>query len=238
MTNTSNKRRNKRLWTGGIIAVASLVVISFFVSQSGDSIDETRFTNLEIQGLSLNLKGNTESDIRLIEYSDFQCPACKAAAPAVDALVQQFGDQFVLEYRHFPLRSIHPNAQLAAQAAEAAGIQGKFWEMHDILFENQSQWAQSFNPERFFRNYALEIGLNEDRFRFDLASDEVKDIVNAQFKEAEELQLPGTPAFVFNGEIVDVNDFVNENLNLSAQILEQAPNETTITTEIETTPEA
>jgi len=224
MTNTSKKRRNKKMWTGGIILVIVLLIVSFVVSQSGDPIDEASFANLEVQELTPNIKGNSESEIRLIEYSDFQCPACKAAAPAMQALVDQYGEQFVFEYRHFPLRSIHPNAQLAAQAAEAAGIQGKFWEMHDLLFENQSQWSQSFNPERFFRNYALDLELNEDRFRFDLKSNQVKDLVNSQFDEAGELQIPGTPAFVFNGEVVDVNDFVNENLDLGIEISAEREN--------------
>lgn len=227
MANTSKKRRNKRLWTGGIIAVVALLIISFFVSQSGDPIDETAFANLEVQGSTANIKGNAESDILLVEYSDFQCPACKAAAPAIQDLVDQYGDQFAFEYRHFPLRSIHPNAQEAAQAAEAAGIQGKFWEMHDMLFEKQDEWAQSFNPERFFRTYAQDIGLNVDRFRYDFKSDAVKDIVNSQFDEATALGIPGTPGFVFNGEIVDVNTFVTENIDLgvevSAEIAEETP---------------
>jgi protein-disulfide isomerase len=213
MGNTSKKRRNKRLWTGGIITVIALLIISFIVSQSGDPIDEAAFANLEVQEISAHEKGNLESEIRLIEYSDFQCPACKSAAPAVAELVENLGDQFVLEYRHYPLRSIHPNAQIAAQAAEAAGIQGKFWEMHDILFEKQSEWSQSFNSERYFRNYAEELGLNVDRFRFDLNSDEVKDRVNLHADEAQTLQLPGTPAFVFNGEIIDVNTFIAEQLS-------------------------
>lgn len=221
MANTSKKRRNKRLWTGGIIAVVALLIISFITSQSGDPIDETSFATLEVQELEAHVKGNAESDIRLIEYSDFQCPACKAAAPAVDELVQQYGNQFALEYRHFPLRSIHPNAQIAAQAAEAAGIQGKFWEMHDALFENQDQWAQSFNPEKYFRAYAKDLGLNIDRFRFDLESDEVKDLVNSQFDEAGELRIPGTPGFIFNGEVVDVNTFVTENLDLGIVVSEE-----------------
>lgn len=217
MGNTSKKRRNKRLWTGGIIAVLALLIISFFVSQSGDPIDEASFANLEVQELAAHEKGNTESNVRLVEYSDFQCPACKAAAPGIAELVENYGEQFVLEYRHYPLRSIHPNAQLAAQAAEAAGKQGKFWEMHDMLFENQAEWSQSFNPERFFRNYANDLELNEDRFRFDMESDEVKDHVNAQFDEAQALQLPGTPAFVFNGEKIDVNQFIAENLDITSE---------------------
>lgn len=219
MSNTSKKRRNKRLWTGGIIAVVTILIISFAVSKSGNPIDPASFANVETFPLSAHEKGNSESDIRLIEYSDFQCPACKAAAPAVAELVENFGDQFVLEYRHFPLRSIHPNAQLAAQATEAAAIQGKFWEMHDKLFEMQEEWSQSFNPERYLRQYAVEIGLNEDRFRFDLNSDEVKNVVNQHFDEAQALQLPGTPSFVFNGEQIDVNTFIAENIDVSAVVL-------------------
>lgn len=216
MGNTSKKRRNKRLWTGGIIALLALLVISFVVSKTNDTIDPASFADVETFALAAHEKGNTESEIRLVEYSDFQCPACKAAAPAVAELVENFGDQFVLEYRHFPLRSIHPNAQIAAQASEAAAVQGKFWEMHDKLFEMQAEWSQSFNPERFFRTYAEELGMNVDRFRFDLESDEVKDRVNANADEAAALSLPGTPAFVFNGEQVDVNTFIAENLDTSA----------------------
>jgi protein-disulfide isomerase len=147
-----------------------------------------------------------------VEYSDFQCPACRAVAPAVAELVENFGEQFVLEYRHFPLRQIHPNAQMAAQAAEAAAMQGKFWEMHDLMFEKQTEWSQSFNPERFFRGYAEDLGMNVDRFRFDLESDEVKNRVNADADEAAALGIPGTPGFVYNGEVIDVNTFISENL--------------------------
>lgn len=216
MGNTSKKRRNKRLWTGGIIVILALLVISFIVSKSDDSVDPASFADVPVVELAAHEKGNSESDIRLIEYSDFQCPACKSAAPAVYELVENFGDQFVLEYRHFPLRSIHPNAQIAAQATEAAAKQGKFWEMHDKLFEMQDEWSQSFNPERYFRVYAEELGMNVDRFRFDLESDEIKDRVNAQFDEAQTLQLPGTPSFVFNGEQIDVNTFIAEHLDTSA----------------------
>jgi len=212
MGNTSNKRRNKRAWTWGLVLLGALIVISFIVSKTDNSIDPASFASIETFEDAAHEKGNFESEIRLIEYSDFQCPACKAAAPAVKDLVENFGEQFVLEYRHFPLRQLHPNAQIGAQAAEAAAIQGKFWEMHDMLFEKQPEWGQSFNPERFFRGYAEELGLNVDRFRFDLESDEVKDRVNADLAEAQALGIPGTPGFVYDGEIIQINTFISENL--------------------------
>ncbi|MCA9353026.1 thioredoxin domain-containing protein [Patescibacteria group bacterium] len=210
MSNTSHKYRNKKMWTWGIILIIVLLVVSFIISKSDTTVDPESFASIEVYKDSAHEKGNVESDIRLIEYSDFQCPACKAAEPAIAQLLDAYGDQFVLEYRNFPLRQIHPNAQVGAQAAEAAAMQGKFWEMHDLLFENQDEWSQSFNPERYFRQYAKEIGLNVDRFRYDFDSDEVKDRVNADYDEAIALAIPGTPGFVSEGSIVDVNDFIRE----------------------------
>ena len=215
-------RKNKRIITGSIIGLFILLVVTFFISKSDKKIDPEVVAAVEVTEPTAHIKGNPESEIKLVEYSDFQCPACKTAAPEILNLVDQFEGKFQLEYRHFPLRSIHPNAQVAAQAAEAAGMQGKFWEMHDLLFENQSEWSNSFSPERHFRTYAEEIGISADRLIFDLESDAIKEIVNAQFDEAGELQLPGTPSFVFNGEKIDINTFINENL------LEEIPVETEV----------
>ncbi|MCD5389836.1 MAG: DsbA family protein [Candidatus Pacebacteria bacterium] len=209
---SNQSRKKKKIKNGVIIGLIVLLVVAFFVSQNSNKVNPETFANVEVSEPSAHLKGNLESEIKLIEYSDFQCPACSAVAPQVQKLVDDFGDKFQLEYRHFPLRSIHPNAQIAAQAAEAAGIQGKFWEMHDKLFENQAEWSKSFNPKKYLKQYAEEVGINVDRFTFDLESVKVKEIVNAQYKEAETLQLPGTPAFVFNGEKIDINSFINDNL--------------------------
>jgi protein-disulfide isomerase len=212
MSNTSKKRRNKKIRTGIIITIIMVLVGSFIVSQRGSAVDPAVIESISVSEPTPHVKGNAESGITLIEYSDFQCPACKNAAPQISAIVEDFGDQFQLEYRHLPLRSIHPNAQAAAQAAEAAGMQGKFWEMHDMLFERQSEWAQSFNPERFFRNYANDLGIHADRLVYDMESDIVKNIIETQVKEAQDLGLPGTPSFVFNGEIIDINQFVAEHI--------------------------
>lgn len=210
MSNTSKKRRNKKIRIGVIIGLIVVLIGSFFISKKSSEIDPTLYESIEVTEPTKHIKGNLESEIVLIEYSDFQCPACKNTAPQLSQLIEQFGDQFQLEYRHFPLRSIHPNAQIAAQAAEAAGMQGKFWEMHDILFENQSEWGQSFNPTRLFRKYAEEIGINPDRLEYDLESDLIEQIVDTHYGEAEVMQLPGTPSFVFDGEIINLQDFISE----------------------------
>ncbi|MDD3694068.1 MAG: thioredoxin domain-containing protein [Candidatus Pacebacteria bacterium] len=214
MTSTS-KRRNKRAWIISIIAIVALLIIAFIISRTEKTVDPASFADVVTFDLGAHEKGNLDSQIRLIEYSDFQCPACKSAEPAVEDLVNTFGDQFVFEYRHYPLRSIHPNAQKAAEASEAAAKQGKFWEMHDILFARQNEWSQSFNPEKMFSSYAKEIGLNVDRFKYDLKSDEVKKVVNDSYNEAVSLNLPGTPSFVYDGKEIDFNDFINQHLDLS-----------------------
>jgi protein-disulfide isomerase len=233
MSNTSKRNTNKA-WYIGIGLVIALVLIAFFVSRSSTKIDSDAIAQIPVNQPSAHLKGNLDSNLTLVEYSDFQCPACKAAAPDIAKLVEEFGDKFKLEYRHFPLRSIHPNAQIGAQAAEAAGMQGKFWEMHDMLFDKQSEWSQSFNPEKYFKQYAEELGINTDRFVYDLNSDVVKDVVNKQFSEAESLKLPGTPSFVVDGKIVDINEFVNTELIgtlplVAAEGTTETPTETTAT---------
>lgn len=213
MSNTSHKRQNKNIQIIAIIVVLAALVVSYFVSQkSSEKPTAESIAGVEVMPLSSHVKGAEDAEFKLVEYSDFQCPACKNAAPAVSQLVADYGDRVSVEYRHYPLRSIHPNAQIAAQAAEAAGKQGKFWEMHDLLFEKQTEWATSFNPKRFFKTYAQDLGLHADRFAFDLEADEVKDLVNAQFNEAQSLSLPGTPAFVMNGEQINLGDFIAENL--------------------------
>lgn len=88
-----------------------------------------------------NVKGSREAKAVLIEYSDFQCPACQVYYPVVKQLTEELGNEILVVYRHFPLTTIHPNALPAAKAAEAAGKQGKFWEMHDMLFDKQSEWS-------------------------------------------------------------------------------------------------
>ena len=208
---SNQSRKNKKIWQWSIGIIFALLVISFFVSYKTkkDELNPEEIAQVQVSQPTRHLKGNAESGITLVEYSDFQCPACSAAEPQIQQLVDDFGDKFQLEYRSFPLRQIHPNAQIGAQAAEAAGMQGKFWEMHDKLFENQKEWSESFNPKKYLKKYAQEIGINEKRFLSDLESDTVKKVVNDQYDEAMKIGLPGTPSFVFEGKQIDVNDFIN-----------------------------
>lgn len=146
------------------------------------------------------VKGNSESKIVLVEYSDFQCPACGVYHPVVKQLVEEFGSDIAFVYRQFPLRQIHPNADLAARVTESAGVQGKFWEMHDLLFENQQEWSNQKNAVDNFVKYAESLGLESEQFKRDIDSKEVKQKVNEDYNGGVLLKVSGTPTFFLNGK--------------------------------------
>lgn len=146
-----------------------------------------------------HIKGNPEASVKLVEYSDLQCPACAAFQPFVKDLAEQYGDSLSFEYRHFPL-PMHPYAIQAAVAAEAAGQQDKFFEFHDKLFENQDAWSKSSTPQAFFMQYAEELGLDMDKFKRHMRSTVLKDQVQAQFTEGQNKGISGTPSFFLNDE--------------------------------------
>lgn len=146
------------------------------------------------------IKGSKEAKITLIEYSDFQCPACASYALIIRQLAEDFSDDLKIVYRHFPLIPNHKNALLAALAAEAAGKQGKFWEMHDRLFEKQGDWSEERDPKEKFILYAEELELDKDTFIKDFESNEVEEKVNRDLSLANSLSLNSTPSFFLNGE--------------------------------------
>jgi protein-disulfide isomerase len=166
------------------------------------------------------VKGNRDAKIVLIEYSDFQCPACGFYFPLLKKLEEEFGENIAIVYRHFPLSSIHPNAKAAAYAAEAAGKQGKFWEMHDLIFSHQTEWSDKGNVDEIFVRYAQILNLNIDQFKKDFSSKEIKQKIENSYKNALKLGLDSTPTFFLNGKKIpnprDYEDFKNiiiENIN-------------------------
>lgn len=143
--------------------------------------------------------GKGAEGVTLVEYGDFECPACGGYYPILKQLKQDYGDKFTFQFRHFPLTQIHPNAMAAHRAAEAAGKQGKFWEMHDLLYENQQTWrGQRSNPALIFESFAQQIGLNMDQYKQDVASPETNAVINADIKKGQELDVSSTPTFFLN----------------------------------------
>jgi protein-disulfide isomerase len=141
-----------------------------------------------------HVRGNPQAGIVIVEYGDFQCPYCARAHPTLSGLQKQYGQRIALVYRHLPL-GMHPYAESAAEAAEAAGAQGKFWEMHDTLFEHQAQVAPAQLPL-----LAQQLGLDGARFDEDMAARRHRERIRAQAEEAKSLGASGTPSFFINGE--------------------------------------
>jgi protein-disulfide isomerase len=149
--------------------------------------------------------GKTDSKVNLTEYGDFQCPACKQYYPIFKELKQTYGDRVAFQFRHFPLVQIHPNAFIASRAAEAAGRQGKFYEMHDQLYESQDQWSRLTTEQATatFESYAQQLALNIDQYKTDFNSASVASAINADMKAGQGIQANSTPTFALNGKKIE-----------------------------------
>ena len=165
--------------------------------------------------------GKSDSKVTLIEYGDFQCPGWCSAHPNLKQVTEKYEDQIAFVFRNFPLTSIHPNAKAAAATAEAAGIQGKYWEMHNKLYENQSSWETLSTDERtnFFADYAKELGLNVEKFRTDLISVNVNKKISYDLEVGKKAKVTGTPAIFLNGETID-QDTWNDPAKLDKAIVD------------------
>ncbi len=144
-----------------------------------------------------------EGSITLVEFSDFQCPACLSIQAPLKQILAKYEGKVQFVYRHFPLSSIHKNAQMAAQVSEAAHQQGKFFEMHDKLFETQASWQGLSDPKDTFKGYAKELGMDENKFATDLESQSTKDVINTDLLATTRYRLTGTPTFFINGSKVE-----------------------------------
>jgi len=144
--------------------------------------------------------GASNAAVTLVEYGDFECPNCKQAAPVVKHLLTRFAGRIRLVYRHFPLEEVHPHALHAALAAEAAGAQRKFWQMHDLLFENQSHLK-----EAQLRRYAQLLELDMARYDADMIDEIYLQRVREHIESGEQSGVRATPTFFINGVIHDVS---------------------------------
>lgn len=144
--------------------------------------------------------GAAHAPVTLVEYGDLECPNCKQAAPAVKLLLARFENQVRFVFRHFPLEEVHPHAELAAEAAECAGGQDKFWEMHDLLFENQAHLKLNH-----LRGYAERLGLDMARFTAEMNDHVYLQRVREHLQSGHDSGVRSTPTFFINGRIQDVS---------------------------------
>lgn len=213
-----------RFWI--ILAVVVLGLVGLFIVTKPKESANSSFTGnaKELQSDD-HVRNGAGKAVTLIEYGDFQCPSCGAYYPIVKQLEEEYGDKVSFAFRHFPLISIHPNAFSAARAAEAASNQGKFFEMHDKLYETQDSWGQlTTNQQALFESYAQELGLDMTKFKTDFASQAVADRINRDVSSGKQFDISGTPTFILNGEKIKnpqgLDDFkkaIDEALKKSGQ---------------------
>lgn len=201
---------------GWIIFSAAVVLIL------GGLVVWTRITNppIDLSGVDNNsivaaseqngniadhTKGSDTNKVLLIEYGDYQCPSCGGANPNINALMEEYGEDITFVFRNFPLTSIHPNTRAAGAVAEAAGLQGKFWEMHDLLYEKQNDWSGLDATKRttIFSGYATELGLDMDKFNTDIAAANVNKKISFDMALGKSVNVSATPSFFLNGDKVD-----------------------------------
>lgn len=197
---------SKQFW-----AVIAVIVVLFVgvIALTGNKDDAN--SNGNTNAASNHIEGNKDAKVKLVQYGDFECSACYAYFPTIKQVVASYGEQISFQYVNFPLTSIHKNAFAAARAAEAAGKQNKFWEMHDLLYQTndpsgRSGWVPSSSPTSFFNQYATQLGLNLEQFKKDYASSAVNNTINADLTKGNKLNIQGTPAFLVNGKTVTVNN--------------------------------
>lgn len=187
---------NKRFW---VIIVFLVLGFTGFMMLHNDT-KTTADTQTTAKPVS-HITGDTSSTVQLVEYSDFQCPACRAYYPIVKQVIDKYKDKIGFTYKQYPLTTIHRNAFAAARASEAAEKQGKFWPMYDLLFQQQQTWAESNRAQTTFLALAQQIGLDIPAYKKDFASSATNNAILASIKEFNALGLSqSTPTFILNGK--------------------------------------
>lgn len=214
-----------------IFSVIVIAVMGGLVVLSGkDKIDVSKINENSIidaseanGNIADHVFGNAKSKVILVEYGDFQCPACGGAHPNIKRLSEEYKNTLAFVFRNFPLTTIHPNARAAAGAVEAAGLQGKYWEMHDALYEDQDSWSSSDADTRteYFISQARAIGVKDiEKFKTDLSSIEVNKKISFDQALAKKIGASATPTLVLNGEKLS-DEITNDAVQGSAEKLEQ-----------------
>ena len=157
--------------------------------------------------------GPANAPVHLEEFGDFQCPPCGALHPILEQMHEEFGNRLRITFREFPLAN-HQHARTAAAAAEAAGIQGKFWPMHDLIYERQNAWKEQFNARAIFEGYAREIGLDVERYNRDMDGNLVTQRIFQDARRGESLGVAGTPTVFMNGREVPFENLAPDKLRL------------------------
>jgi len=175
------------------------------------TIPEDKSVSREGDAESMHVRGNANAQVTLEEFGDFQCPPCGSISGFLDELVKEYNPHLRIVFRNLPLE-MHQHAREAALAAEAAGLQGRFWEMHDVLYREQATWSKADNPRELFDSYAGMIGLNVDQFKKDMEGEKARARVDSDQERANSLGVQMTPTVFINDHQMSPNDKTPEGL--------------------------
>lgn len=195
----------KRFWI--IIAIIAAVFVGILWMSNKDK----NTGGGDATQASMHIKGKADAKVRLLEYGDFQCPTCGAYYPLTSQIVEKYKDSISFQFRNLPLSQIHQHAFAAARAAEAAALQDKYWEMYNILFQNQNSWSAAATPTDSFKQYATQLGLNSEKYSTDFASDAVNKTINndiAAFNKVSKEK--ATPTFFLNDKKLTLKDIADD----------------------------
>jgi protein-disulfide isomerase len=197
-----------------ILAVAVAAGAAVFLSRQPDeSVAAANSARgpADIKG-GIHFRGPENAEVTLVEFGDYQCPSCGAYHPFVKEILNRYPKQVRLEFHHFPLISIHPNSLAASKAAEAAGEQGHYWEMHDALFEYQNQWATQPDPKPIFAAIANRIGINGTILVQAMDNPRLQERILADVQQGDKVGIQAVPTFFIKGQQVSmklsIDDFV------------------------------
>lgn len=201
-----------------ILAVIVLGFIGVIVFNNFSQSDQTVST----AGTSNHTRGNLQSPVELVVYKDFECPPCAQFYPIEEQLYEDYKDKVKFTFKHFPIDTIHPNTRAAHRAAEAAGLQGKFFEMHSLIYQNQQQWEtrSTTNPQPIFESYAQQLGLDLEKFKTDVTLDSTNKTINADINAGKQIGVNGTPSFFLNGKQLNTGEI--NSLEAFAKKLDEA----------------
>ncbi len=196
--------RKTEVWIIGIflaVLLVAVIVAGFLSTKVAPSQSNFKATMVPAITSADWTRGSATAKVSVVEYGDFQCPACGQYESIMQQLESQYGDKVMFVFRNFPLYQIHQDAMISSQAAEAAGLQGKYWEMHDLLYKNQSEWSLASADTviaKYFDGYATSIGLSTAKFDADINSAIVKAKVQHDMDTGNAAQIDHTPTFFVN----------------------------------------
>ena len=201
----------KRIITWGIfIVIVGLIIFGVIASIKKSYNDKANDTLYEkVSDSDWSIGNATTSSLIIVEYSDFQCPACRYYSSIMDEVIKEYGDNTRFIYRNFPLPQ-HKNAIPAGKAAGAAGEQGKFWEMYSILFEKQLEWSDISDIEPIFTEYANSLNLDIEKYNTDYNSQKILNKINSDLKGGIKAGINSTPTFYINDKKIKTPQNYNE----------------------------